>query len=146
MPFLTPAEISSHLYNEVVNEINRTDSTLLQTAINAAIAEAKGYVTAYDVAAIFAATGDNRNPILLLYVKDFAVWHYIQLANPNVEMQLRLERYEKAIKWFDKVQRGQTNPDLPYPAAPVDAAGNPNPNAAENFIKFGSNAKRNNHY
>ena len=52
----------------------------------------------YDTEAIFAATGNNRNPILLLYIKDIAVWHFINLANPNVEMQLRQDRYEKAVK------------------------------------------------
>ena len=143
MPFLTPEEISTHLYGEVTTEINRGDNTKLTTAISAAIAEAKGYLTGYDVAAIFNAVNDNRNPILLLYVKDIAVWHYIQLSNPGVEMQLRLDRYNFAVKWFEKVQSGKTNPDLPYPAAPVDASGQPNPSAAENFIKFGSNTKRN---
>lgn len=142
MAFLTTEEINTHLYGEVTTEINRGDASNLQTAINAAIAEAKGYLTAYDVATIFNATGDDRNPILLLYTKDIAVWHYIQLSNPGVEMQLRLDRYEKAIKWFDKVQRGQTNPDLPYPAAPVDATGG----TTENFIRWGSNQKRSNHY
>lgn len=140
--YLEPAEINSHLYGEVTDEISRGDVSLLTQAINAAIAEAKGYLTAYDLVAIFAAAGDERNPILLLYIKDIAVWHYIQLANPAVEMDLRLQRYEFAVKWLDKVQRGQTNPDLPYPAPPVDTTGNPNPGAAENFIKFGSRPKR----
>lgn len=137
--FLSPEEVKTHLYNGVVDEISRADVTILQSAIDAAIEEARGYLTAYDVAAIFAATGDNRNPILLLYVKDITVWHYIQLANPAVDMQLRLDRYEKAIKWFEKVQSGKTNPDLPYPV--VDP-----PMQADNYIKWGGNYKRNSNY
>jgi phage gp36-like protein len=144
MPFLEANDIETHLYGEVVYEINRSDSNLLQQAINAAVAEAKGYLTAYHLPTIFSATEDDRNPILLLYIKDIAVWHFIQLANPAVDMELRRERYEYAVKWFEKVQSGRTNPDLPLPPDLVDAAGNIA--SVENFLKWGSNIKRNNHY
>lgn len=108
-------------------------------AIRAAIAEAKGYLRAYDTDRIFAAVDDERNPILLLYVKDCAVWHYIQLANPAVDMAIRLTRYEKAIEWFKMVQSGKTNPDLPYPeVAP--------PNEPNNYMKWGSIPKRQNNF
>jgi phage gp36-like protein len=139
MAFLIPNEISSHLYGEVTTEINRGDATLLQAAIDAAQEEASGYLTAYDQAAIFAAVGDARNPILLLYVKDISVWHYIQLSNPAVEMELRMERYKSAIKWLEKVQSGKTNPNLPYRAV-VD------PDVPANYLKTGSNLKRNNNF
>lgn len=139
MPFLTPEEIHTHLYGGVVDEISRDDDTILQTAIDAAISEVLGYLTAYDTAAVFNATGSQRNAILLLYTKDCAVWHYIQLANPHVEMELRLTRYEKAIDWLKMVQSGKTNPALPYPAEPA-------PSEANNYIKWGSNVKRNNNF
>lgn len=141
MAFLTATEINSHLYGEVVQEIERSPTVTAQLdfAINAAIEEARGYLTAYDTTAIFAAEGDNRNPILLLYVKDIAVWHYIQLSNPNVEMDLRLKRYERATEWLSEVQRGKNNPNLPYPT--VDP-----PNEPNNYIKWGSNTKRNNNF
>lgn len=140
MAFLTPEELYTHLYEEVIDEITRNDDAKAATAIDAAAEEARGYLTMYDTEAIFAATGNNRNPILLLYIKDIAVWHFINLANPNVEMQLRQDRYEKAVKWLEKVQAGKTNPLLPLPAAPQD--GTP----LENFLKWGSNKKRNNHF
>jgi len=75
-------------------------------------------------------------------VKDVAVWHFLQLSNPGVEMELRLERYEKAIKWFEKVQSGKTNPNLPLPVAPVDTFSG----SVENFMKWGSKPKRQNNY
>jgi phage gp36-like protein len=136
MAYLTAAEIGTHLYAGVTDEINRADATIIDSAIKAAVAEARGYLTAYDMAAIFAAVDDARNPILLLYIKDIAVWHYI----PNVEMELRLTRYEKAIKFLEKVQSGKTNPDLPYPAAP------PVPGDAESYIKYGTIEKRINNF
>ena len=109
------------------------------TAINAAISEASSYLSAFDVTAIFNATGDSRNAIVLMYVKDIAIWHYIQLANANIEMELRMERYKFAIKFFEKVQSGKSVPDLPYVS--VEA-----PAQAENFIKWGSNLKRSNYF
>lgn len=138
--FFTVTELETHLYGEVIAAINRADETKAETAIKAATAEAIGYLTAYDTEAIFTATGDNRNPILLLYIKDVAVWHFIQLSNPAVDMELRQTRYEKALKWFEKVQAGKTNPSLPLPAPPADGS------SAENFLRFGGIAKRSNNF
>ncbi len=139
MPYLTPSEISTHLYGEIVDEIerNNTNEPLLAEAITAAIDEAASYLSNYDIVAIFNQTGNQRNKALLLFIKDIAVWHYIQLANPAVEMSLREKRYNDAISWLDKVQRGKTVPRLPLPPPPADN---------NNFIKWGSNPKRGNHY
>ena len=139
MAYLTAAEISTHLYVGVVNEINRDDATILENAIAAALAEARGYLTAYDSDTIFTATGDDRNPILLLYIKDITVWHYIQLSNPSVEMELRLKRYEQAIKFLEKVQSGKVNPSLPYLATPP-------PGETKSYLKYGGNDKRINNF
>ena len=137
MAYLTKEEIKTHLYGPVVDEISREDDTILQSAIDAATAEARGYLTAYDMDAIFAAVGNLRNPILLLYIKDITVWHYIQLANPAVEMELRLKRYERAIKFLQEIQSGKVNPSLPYPAAP------PEPGERTSYLKYGGIEKRN---
>lgn len=139
MAFLTPDEIKTHLYSEIVNMVDRTDNSVLQSAIDAAISEVKSYLSAFDTEAIFSSEGDDRNPILLLYTKDISVWHFIQLANPNTNLELRADRYEKAIAWLDKVMRGQVVPDLPMPAPPSDGDQN-------NFIKWGANAPRNSYF
>jgi phage gp36-like protein len=140
MPFLEPTELSTSIYGEVIGEVSRNDTPTVQAAIDAAIAEAKGYLSAYDVAAIFNATGTSRNPVLLMYVKDIATWHFIQLANPNIDLEFRQSRYKMAIQWLEKVQNGRTVPDLPYPAeVTTDAPG-------KNFLKWGSNNKKQQHF
>lgn len=136
MPFLLPAELSTHLFAEVSAEINRDDASRMQTAIDAAVAEALGYLTAYDTEVIFSAEEDGRNPILLLYVKDIAVWHFIQLANPGVDLQLRETRYEKAIAWLKDVQKGIANPSLPLPPEVENTP-------AENFVRWGGSNRLN---
>ncbi len=141
MPYLTPAEISTHLNGEVIQEIERDEvnTPKLTDAIEAAIAEVKSYLSNYDSTAIFAATGDNRNPIVLLYTKDVAVWHYIQLSNPNIEIDIRKSRYETATKWLDKVQSGKVVPDLPHKQSDLDGT-------TQGILSWGSNPKRNNHF
>ena len=137
MSYLSRDEIKTHLYGEVTNEINRGSDDILDSAIAAAIEEVRGYLTAYDTDRIFLhpLPDDIRNPVVLLYAKDIAVWHYIQLSNPGVEMELRQYRYEKAIEYLKAVQSGKTNPNLPLPPPPV---------GDNNFIKWGSNIQRNN--
>lgn len=139
MAFLSIPELNTHLYGEVVEEITRTQDEIAQSAIDAAISEAFGYLSAYDTAAILLQEGAARNASLLLFIKDIAVWHFINLANPAVEMELRKDRYEKAIDWLEKVQAGKIVPALPVPTPPEGAPEN-------TFIRFGYSSKRNNYF
>lgn len=139
MAFLSPEELKTHLYAENINVISRDDETILQAAIDAACQEAKSYLAAYDTAQIFAAVGSNRNALLLIFVKDISVWHFINLCNAGTELQLRQDRYERAIDWLKAVQKGDVSPDLPKI---IDESGNPK----NRIITFGSNPKKNQHF
>jgi phage gp36-like protein len=139
MPYLQNHELTSHLHEEVMEEIDRQDDSKLTTAIAAAISEMRGYLSFYDVPVILATTGTNREPILLLYTKDIAVWHFIQLANPNVDMELRKVRYDRAIQWLKDVQKGIIVPNLPILT-------NADETVQTGKIKFGSNKQRNTHF
>lgn len=136
--FLTAEELKTHLYAENVNVISREDDTILTAAIDAATAEAKGYLAAYDREQIFVQTGNSRNALLLVFVKDIAVWHFINLCNAGTEIELRRHRYDRAIDWLKSVQKGDVSPDLP---AMQDDAG-----ASTGIVIFGSNPKRNQHF
>lgn len=136
MSFLTKTELGSHLYVESMDVITRGDDTLVEAAIDAAIQEAKGYLSSFDKDAIFAAQADTRNALLLTFVKDIAAWHLINLCNAGADMKLRQDRYERAIAWLKAVQKGDVSPDLPV--ATVDSP--------VGTIVFGSNEKRNQHF
>lgn len=136
--FLTTEELKTHLYSENVNIISRDDDTILTAAVDGAIAEAKGYLAAYDREEIFSTTGTRRNALLLIFVKDIAVWHFINLCNAGTEIDLRRHRYDRAIDWLKSVQRGDVSPDLPIQEDQDGPVGG--------IIKFGSNPKRNQHY
>jgi len=134
--FITIPELSTHLYDEQIAAISGLDDTMLTAAIDGAVAEAKGYLHQYDSTAVFAATGSLRNALLVIFVKDIAVWHYINLANPGTDMRVRQDRYKAAIAWLKSVQAGEVVPDLPLPAPVEGAAGS---------YAWGSNTKRDNH-
>ncbi|MFV0505762.1 MAG: phage protein Gp36 family protein [Bacteroidales bacterium] len=142
MAFITSTDITTHLYSEQVDNISREDKTILTSAIDGAIAEAKGYLSAYDIDTIFKATGRRRNALLLIFVKDIAVWHFINLANPATDYEAREARYKRAVEWLKGVQKGDVVPDLPKLETDTDGDGKPDSGA----VLSGSNPKRQNHF
>lgn len=107
---LLEADLKTHLYNEQITTISRSDATLINEAIAAAVAEAKGYLSRYDIDTIFAASGSSRDKILLMWLKDMATWHFITLVNAAADMEFREGRYNAAIKWLKDVQSGKNVP------------------------------------
>lgn len=141
MAFITAKELETHLYKEDIDTISREDETILTAAVDAAIEEAYGYLGAYDRKKIFEATEGKRNPLLLIFVKDIAVWHFINLCNAGCDLELREKRYDRAVSWLRQVQRGETTANLPI----VDENGDGEPDTAGEYI-YGSNPKRNQHF
>lgn len=137
--FLEIEELKTHVRSESMASIIRNDETIGQAAIDGAMVEAKGYLTRFNTAIIFGAVTDERNQLLLIFVKDIAVWHLVNLCNPNIDLKLRKERYDRAIKWLEGVQSGMITPDLPLA---VDDEGN----TTGDLISYGSNPKRTQHF
>lgn len=137
--YISVEELKTHLRDETIQAISGENETLLTMAITGAESEAKGYLHKYDIPAIWAKTGDQRDPLLAIWLKDIAVWHYINIANPGVDFAVRERRYNAAIAWLKGVQKGDIVPDFPVP---VDDEGN-----EENTSDFliGSNPKRGNY-
>ena len=67
----------------------------------------------YDLAAIFSAEGNDRNPLIKMFMVDIAVYHLFCAIAPRNIPQIRLDRYNAAIKWLDMVRKGQISPALP---------------------------------
>lgn len=113
---LLAGDFNTHLYAELITAISRTDTTVLTSAMAAAEGEARGYLSRYDTATLFTATGTDRDPVLLMYLKDLAAWHFITLANADVDLELRKTRYDDAIAWLKGIQSGKiVYPDWPLP-------------------------------
>ncbi|MGB4774745.1 MAG: phage protein Gp36 family protein [Daejeonella sp.] len=138
MSYITKYEFTTHIYEEKMDIISRANDSKIIDALTAAVAEATGYLSKYDTTALFAREGEDRDPILMLFMKDLAKWHFCNVSNAGIDLELAKERYDMAIKWLDKVQSGKIVPaGWPYPEG-EDAA-------AFTFI-VNSNPKRGNYY
>jgi phage gp36-like protein len=127
---------------ESIQAISDGDTTMLQAAIDGALVETKSYLSAFDILAEFekskptGSNTDTRNALLIIFVKDIAVWHFINICNVNISMTVREDRYNRAVAWLKGVQKGEINPYLPQ--LPVEQKAD--------VITFNSNTKRNNHF
>lgn len=122
------------IYEHVMDDISAEDDATVLQCIEAAVGEMRSYLSSrYDVAAIFAATGDNRDPLILEDTKVIAVWNLIRLSNSELIYDQWRERYDRVVKFMEQVAEGSITPDLPIA---TDEQGNP-------IIKsrFGSNRK-----
>lgn len=132
--YISPEEITTHLGVEQIEAISDGDETMLLKAIDAAIIQVLGYLSGYDTDAELAKTGDSRNSLLVLWIKDVAVWHFINICNVNTSLELRAKRRDDAISDLRKIQKGDMVINLP---AKVEGENLP--------YKVTSNPKRNNH-
>ena len=89
-----------------------------------AIEEISGYLRpVYDTAAIVAATGNDRNRLIVMYTADIVLYHLTASQPQKMGSEIRKERYERAIKWLEGVQAGKIVPDLPLAGSDDDSPG-----------------------
>jgi hypothetical protein len=133
-------DFDTHMYAEIIEAIERDNEAapILEKAIKTAEKQAKGYLSRFDIETLFAAEAEERDEMLLTYLKDLAVWHYIVLANPNMDISFFQLRYESAIMELGKIQSGKV---VPYGWPPaVD------PEYAGTFFHVNSNPRRGTSY
>ena len=146
MAFLIKQDLFTHIYPELLDEIIRTDDTIIERSISAAIAETKSYLSRYDLDALFGTNNTNKtinSEHLNNIVKDIACWSIIRLANPNIDLKLFRTAYEDSIRFLTLVQKGQADPDG-WTYKPDDP--NTTDNNENNSIKWSSNKKRTQHF
>ncbi len=106
-------------YKAVIGEValktvTQADCETRRNAELEAVEEISGYLRPkYDCEAIFSAEGANRNRQILMYACDIALYHMAASLPGRMGMDIRKERYERAIEWLGQVQSGIVIPDLP---------------------------------
>jgi hypothetical protein len=139
MSLLVKADLKTHVYSEIIDEITRADDTIITSAISNGESEAKAYLNRYDLATMFATTYTDE--FLRSLVKDVVCWHIIKLCNANINLELFRTLYQDAIKTFEKVMKGLIDPQWPLktddPDTDNDDAGN---------VEWRSECKRRNSY
>jgi len=145
MLLVTIDDFKTHLYTEIMDEITRADESIIQTALDRGIAQAKGYCSRYAIPAIFGTADEEatvKDPQLAGIIKDLALWHFLQLGNTNIEMSRAQAAYEYAVSWLKDLQKGMVQPEgWPYHDTSTDATP-PEGNA----VAWSSNTKRSNHF
>lgn len=144
MPIITSADLTTNIYSEIVTEITRSDTTISDRAVNAAILEAKMYLAKYDLVQLFGTDSTSpsiQDEYLKSLVKDLACWHLIRLSNTGVDYTTYRTAYQDAIAALKVIQNGEAQPQgWPY----LDTTGETAPPG--DAIKWNSNPKRNNYY
>lgn len=106
-------------YKVVIGEtalrvVTQADPETRANAELEAVEEISGYLRPkYDCTAIFEAEGQDRNRQILMYACDIALYHMAASLPNKMGMEIRKERYERAIEWLRQVQSGVVIPDLP---------------------------------
>lgn len=121
MSFITEQEFTTHIYEEAIEKIKRGDDNKFTEAINTAVGRARRSLGRYDVDLIFAASGNEREKYaeLITYIKDIAKFHFIKVANVQVDYQIAEKSYEEAIKELDKIRTGDDVPGWPLALNPA---------------------------
>ena len=129
--FLEIEDLKNCIYNYQIDQITDGDTSITLQAIAAAEQEVRSYLAAnnmrewadgrlrYDVEAIFSATGNERNPLILSHTATIAKYYIIELCNADIIYEIAKERYDRAVAWFKDLAKGTINLDT-LPQLPED--------------------------
>lgn len=132
--------ITDNDYKVVIGEkalaiISQVDPDNRHNAEAEALEEIAGYLRPkYDVEQLYAQTGSERNRLIIMYACDIALYHMTAAMPQKMGIEIRKERYERALKWLEGVQSGKILPDIPIA---TDEDGNPSGSS----FSFGSQPK-----
>ena len=129
--FITDEDYKVVIGEQALKVVSQVSAENRANAETEAVEEISGYLRPkYDTNAIFSATvpggsaagSDPRNKLIVMYTCDIALYHMAASAPQKMGMEIRKERYKRAIKWLEGVQAGKIVPDLPLA---TDENGNP---------------------
>ncbi|EFA43069.1 hypothetical protein HMPREF0645_2510 [Hallella bergensis DSM 17361] len=134
--FVDIKDYDASVHREILDALVRDDGTLVEICEDRAIAEMRGYLSKrYDCNAIFSASGEERNQLILMMVIDIAVYHIFCIHNPQKLSQVRKDRYERAVEWMKAVANEEVSIDG-APLLPEEDR------ARKSALMFKSNPKR----
>lgn len=106
--FINPEDYDASIHAEILDSLLRANKTTLETCEDRAVETVRGYLAArYDTEAIFAAEGEARHPLILMVCLDIAIYHVFCQHNPQKMSEVRLKRYDDALEWLKRVQKGE---------------------------------------
>ena len=134
--FVNIEDYDASVHREILDALVRDDQSLVEICEDRAFAEMRCYLSKrYDCDAIFSASGEDRNQLILMMVIDIAVYHIFCIHNPQKLSQIRKDRYERAVEWMRAVADEEISIEG-VPMLPEDER------ASKASLMFKSNRKR----
>lgn len=110
--FITTEDYNASIHQEILDAVIRSDSAIIEVVEDRAIAEMRGYMSRrYDCDKVFSTEGKERNELVLMMAIDIAIYHLFCIHNPRTMSEIRVERYERAIKWLEGIRNGDITVD-----------------------------------
>ncbi|AYO58201.1 hypothetical protein CO230_08740 [Chryseobacterium sp. 6424] len=88
----------------------------------------------YDVDTVFSKTGEDRDPTVLMYLKDLVYYKLLKRRKPGA--QLNEDEYNEAMKWLEDISSGKRRANLP--TVKTDSDGDGVPDEDVKFMKLGN--------
>lgn len=112
--FITDEDYKVVIGDQALKVVSQVSQENRANAETEAMEEIAGYLRPkYNTKAVFSAAGTDRNRLVVMYVCDIAIYHMAASTPQKMGMEIRKERYERAVKWLEGVQAGKIVPDLP---------------------------------
>ena len=106
--FIQITDYDATIHREILDSLLREEagsSATVEVCENRAIATVRSLIgNRYDCDAIFAATGDQRNVIMLKVCLDIAVYEIFCQHNPYKMSKIREDRYKDAMTFLREVR------------------------------------------
>lgn len=136
MAFIDKADYTSIINQNILDDITEVSDTKIDDCEKRAIKFMSGYLNnRFDVNNIFNKTGTERNDVILGFAMDITIYYLHRLVNWRNAPSARVQAYNDAKEWLQKVSELQINPsDLPTLT-----------DGSKDYVQFGSNPKRTNH-
>jgi len=114
MSFLTADDYGPQIKQEQLDVVLQGTASALPSAEVFAQQFIESYLrNRYDVATIFAATGEERSKLIVTYMVDIALYT-VHSRHGRVQMpEKRIVRYEQAEAWLKAVAAGKITASLP---------------------------------
>jgi len=138
--FIQTTDYNKQIRAQILGIITSDDTDTLHDAEQAAQEEMESYLrTRFDVGVIFdlEQLPEDRKKIIVMYIVDMAVYHLHSNITPDNIPEIRELRYQRALKWLQKVADGKLTPNLPV----IDNPDDPFANGGSQFFYGGSNEK-----
>jgi phage gp36-like protein len=115
--FIAITDYDASIHREILDALLRQgtadyDPQIIEICEDRAVAEMRSYLNKkYDCNAIFAAKGQDRHQLILMFALDIAIFHIFVQHNPYKIAKIRQDRYDRAIEWLKGVMKGDVTID-----------------------------------